>query len=452
VSARASRTESAILSPPRGLGVPALYVGLVADAPQTPPFRIGLGGVDVVEVERADARAAVRTIGPTGVSLRLGLADSRLSSRHARLTRIGTSWALEDLGSKNGTWIAGVATKRQRLAVGDAFRVGHSMLVVREYGGCDGADDADPPALPRGLRTLSQDLSARFADLARAAATSVAIEIRGETGTGKELVARAVHDLSRRTGTFVAVNCGAIAETLAEAELFGHRRGAFTGADSERVGYVRMADGGTLFLDEIAELAPSSQASLLRVLQEGEVVPVGSDRPVRVDLRVVIASHVDLDQAVRAGRFRADLRARLLGFQIDLPALRARREDIAFIVADILARAGRSVTFSADAAAALYAHAWPLNIRELERALTTALAVARDHIELSYLPAALRSIRGDEVTEVDEDAQLRERVIASLARHEGNVAAVARELGRDRKQIRRWMKRFGLSRPTDDQG
>jgi len=161
---------------------------------------------------------------------------------------------------------------------------------------------------------MSPTLDAQFSDLAVAARGTVAGEITGETGTGKELIARAVHALSERPGQFVAVNCGALASSLLEAELFGHRRGAYTGAAGERAGLVRSADGGTLFLDEIAELPAAAQASLLRVLQEKEVTPVGADRPVRVDLRVVTATHQDLDEAVAAGRFRADLRAACSGF------------------------------------------------------------------------------------------------------------------------------------------
>src|SRR6185436_18020542 len=144
---------------------------------------------------------------------------------------------------------------------------------------------------------------------------------------GKELVARAVHALSWRPGAFIAVNCGSLASSMLEAELFGHRRGAFTGAASDRAGLIRSADQGTLFLDEIAELPAEAQASLLRVLQEKELTPVGADRPVRIDLRVVSATHQNLDDAVAAGRFRADLRARLLGVRVELPPLRDRPED-----------------------------------------------------------------------------------------------------------------------------
>jgi DNA-binding NtrC family response regulator len=346
--------------------------------------------------------------------------------------------------------VNGARITRKPLVDGDALVVGHTALVFRESGGESGDHDGPPPALAPGFATLSPALALRFDELARAAKTAVPIEITGETGTGKELAARAMHALSGRAGRFVSVNCGALAPTLLEGELFGHKKGAYTGATDDRVGLVRDADRGTLFLDEIAELPASSQASLLRVLQEGEVVPLGSDRPVKVDVRVVTATHANLDAAVAANKFRADLRARLLGVQIELPPLRARREDLGHLVATLLKR---DVTFAADAVAALYTYDWPLNIRELERALAAATAVARDRIELAHLPTALREpaapARVDEESLSPDDRALRDTLVAAIDRHAGNLAAVARDLGKDRTQIRRWMKRFGLSRDAD---
>ena len=454
-----SETLSAIItSPRRTRAVPALYVGLAGDAPQTPPARISLGGLDRIDLGRGDKRATSRRTADGAELLVLTLADARMSGQHARLSRLGAAWVAEDLRSKNGTTIAGHAIVRRQLADGDAILVGHTVLVFRDHGGEDGDLDGVPPAAAPGLATLSPELAARFAELASAARAAVPIAITGETGTGKELAARAVHALSGRAGRFVALNCGALPGSLLEGELFGHKKGAYTGAADDRAGLVRSADGGTLFLDEVAELPASSQSALLRVLQEGEVVPVGGDRPVKVDLRVVTATHKDLDAEVAAQRFRADLRARLLGVHLALPALRDRPEDLGLLVATLLDRIapGRRVTFAADAVGALYACPWPLNIRELERALAAALAVARDRIELTHLPAALRSppveaagVGVDEATLSVEDRAIREGLIASVARHGGNLAAVARELGKDRTQIRRWMKRFGLSRDED---
>src|SRR5262249_7449796 len=210
------------------------------------------------------------------------------------------------------------------------------------------AGDLEAPAMiAPGLATLSPALAEIYGHLDSAARGKVPIELTGETGTGKELAARAIHAVSGRAGAFAAINCGALTGSLLEGELFGHKKGAYTGADADRAGLVRSADRGTLFLDEVAELPASSQAALLRVLQEGEVVPLGGDRPVKVDLRLVTATHKQLDAEVESGRFRADLRARLLGVTLALPALRDRSEDLVVLIAALLERLapGREIAF-----------------------------------------------------------------------------------------------------------
>ena len=437
----------------RDRSVPALFVGLAGDTPLAPPARIGLGGLDRVDLGRGATRRIERARSDGAETLAIALADPRMSSKHVRLSRVGGAWIAEDLASKNGTWIGRKRIARRQLADGDVMVVGHTALVFRTTGGEEPDLDALPAGQP-GLATMSTPLAAQFAGIAQAARSTVPIEVTGESGTGKELVARAVHALSGRRGGFVAVNCGALAGGILEGELFGHKKGAFTGAADDRLGLVRSADNGTLFLDEIAAIAPGSQAALLRVLQEGEVVPLGSDRPVRVDVRLVTATHKAIDGEVDAGRFRADLRARILGVSVALPPLRERLEDLGPLVSVLLAKQPRVLPFSADAVDAIYAHRWPLNIRELERSLAAATAVARDRIELEHLPP---SVRGASIgAELDLDAMsdadraLREQLTAAIARHGGNLAAVAKELGKDRTQIRRWMKRLGLSRETDD--
>ncbi len=459
---------------------PALYVGLAGDAPHTAPARISLAGVDRLDVGRGDKRTVTRQVTNGLTCVVVTLADARLSSQHARLSRIDSAWVAEDLKSKNGTLIGRQRITRHCLADGDAILVGHSVLVFRDHGGDGGDCDGAPAAPATGFTTMSSTLATQFAELALAARSSVPIEITGESGTGKELAARAVHALSGRGGKFAAINCGALPSSLLEGELFGHKKGAYTGAVDDRLGLVRSADRGTLFLDEIAELPAASQAALLRVLQEGEVMPLGGDRAVKVDLRVVTATHKDLDAEVAANRFRADLRARLLGVQFALPPLRRRLEDLGLLITMLLGRLapGREVRFSADAVAALYAYDWPLNIRELERALAAALAVAHDRIELRHLPPALRppasasgidasqaTITGPVVARLRSaavapgidlaalsiaDRAIHDQLVAALERHGWNLAAVARELKKDRTQIRRWMKRFGLSRDAAD--
>jgi len=272
----------------------------------------------------------------------------------------------------------------------------------------------------------------------------------GESGTGKEVLAQAIHALSGRAGSFVAVNCGAIVRELVESELFGHRKGAFSGAYADRLGFVRESDGGTLFLDEIGDLPLPAQASLLRVLQESQVVPVGSDRPLDVDLRVVSATHRQLGRMVRDGTFRHDLLARIDGVRLRLPPLRERREDLPLLLSTLLARLapGRpEVKIAPDAAQALLDYGWPLNIRELEHSLQEALARSQgDTLELADLPRALRDpaeeARPDMLTA--EEEQQRTALIAMLGTHGGNVTAVARAMGEHRTQVLRWIERYGL--------
>jgi transcriptional regulator with GAF, ATPase, and Fis domain len=453
-----SDTLSAIVSTPkRGRGKPALFVGLAGDAPRTPPARISLAGIDRVDVGRGDVRRIDRRKADGADLVTVALADARMSTQHARLTRLGGAWIIEDLGSKNGTWVGTQRITRKPLGDGDAVVVGHTVLVFREAGGEEGDLDGPLTAAIPGLATLSPVLAERYRELASAARSMVPIEITGETGTGKELAAQAVHTLSGRSGRFVAVNCGALVGSLLEGELFGHKKGAYTGAGDERAGLVRSADGGTLFLDEVAELPVPSQAALLRVLQEGEVVPLGGDKPIKVDLRLVTATHRDLEAEVGANRFRADLRARMLGVGLALPPLRERREDLGILITTLLERIapGRAIKFSGDAVAALYAYDWPRNIRELERALAAALAIATDRIELQHLPAPLRerevALPAFDLSSLSpEDQKLRETLVAAIAKHDGNLAGVARDLGKDRTQIRRWMKRFGLTRDDGD--
>ena len=349
--------------------------------------------IDQVLIGRG-VRGATRSQSDGLRLLTLLLDDPRLSGQHARMIRIGGIWMIHDLDSKNGTWIGRQRANQYQLADGDSMVVGHTAIVYRDRGGEDGDQLESPPAIDPGLRTLSVDAARQFADLAAAARSKVPIELAGDSGTGKELAARAVHTLSGRPGRFVAVNCGSLPGSLLEAEMFGHKKGAYTGAADDRAGFVRSADAGTLFLDEVAELPAGSQAALLRVLQEGEVVPLGADRPVKVDLRIVTATLKSLDEEVAAKRFREDLRARLMGVRIELPPLRERREDLGWLIATLIDRVapGRSLTFSADAVAALYHYELAAqHSRARASASTAAAALAPGRIELQHLPIALRT-------------------------------------------------------------
>ncbi|WP_428262169.1 sigma 54-interacting transcriptional regulator [Haliangium sp.] len=455
---------------------PALILALECARPSALSARYSLGGVSAVALGRGGHRAAQRSGDGPGAELTVKVPDLWMSSRHARIDFTFGRWVLEDQGSKNGTVVNGVTTRRAVLADGDLVELGRTLFMFRD-GVPFGAGDPSildlnerPPTAP-GLVTLVLPFARELAKLAHVAGADIPVMLQGDSGTGKEVLARAVHALSRRRGEFVAVNCGAIPEHLVESELFGHRRGAFSGAVEHREGLIRSADRGTLFLDEIGDLPPSSQATLLRVLQEREVVPVGASRPVPVDLRVVVATHRDLDAMVARGEFRHDLFARLAGFRLALPPLRARRDDLGLLTGLLLGKLARrrakispaatEPTLEIGAARQLFVHQWPLNVRELEQALATAVVLAGGApIALAHLPEAVR--RGDTGPIVTddrsdatrprarpplgpEDARLCEDLRALMRAHAGNVSAVAREMGKDRKQIQRWLKRFGLS-------
>ena len=270
--------------------------------------------------------------------------------------------------------------------------------------------------------------------------------LEGETGTGKEVFARAIHALSRRSGAFIAVNCGAIPRDLVEAELFGHKKGAFSGATEDRLGLVRAADRGTLLLDEIGDLPLPSQAALLRVLQEREIRPVGAARPSSVDLRVIAATHRPLDRMAEEGAFRADLLARLAGYRLTLPPLRDRRADLGLLAAALAKAGAGDVTLRPRAARAMLAHAWPGNVRELEKALGTAVILAGGApLDTEHLPPPVRQAldRGAAARLAEAQAETRD-LTAALREHEGNIAAVARAMGKARMQIQRMMKKHGL--------
>ena len=433
-----------------GRPVPHLVVSFLADDPLAAPSRHRLIGTKLVSLGRADSVSVDRS--PERIVL--GLPDAWLSSHHAALRPVLHRWAIEDLGSRNGTFVNGARVRELMLADGDVIELGHSFLVFRLAPPDAGPEDLTATAFddgPPGLTTLSPSLARKFEQLRRVASSLQSVVIGGETGTGKEMVARSVHALSGRTGDFVAVNCGALPEALAEAELFGHRRGAFSGAVAERTGYVRAADGGTLFLDEIADLRLPSQAALLRVLQERQVVPLGAERPIAVDVRVCAATHEALAECVAAGRFRADLLARLRGFELELPPLRERPEDLGLIVRALLRRRGEAATFKAAAVRQLFTYTWPHNVRELEQVLGSALALAsgnpidRAHLALATAPSASRRaatgrgrpLRADELAHRDQLIQL-------LREHGGNIAAVCRAIGKGRQQIHRWLKRYDL--------
>jgi two-component system response regulator HydG len=287
----------------------------------------------------------------------------------------------------------------------------------------------------------------------RVAPTDATVLITGESGTGKELVARALHTASRRADKpFVPVNCAAITETLLESELFGHARGAFTGALRSRRGLFEEASGGTLFIDEIAETAPGFQAKLLRALEEGEIRRVGESLPVHVDVRVVAATNQNLKDAVAQRRFREDLFYRLNVVPIRIPPLRERAEDIPLLAEHFLRaytqRAGERKTLSTSAIEKLIAHSWPGNVRELENMIEQAAALAHNEVLSDAdirLEGATPSASGHVQTLAEAvDAAERRAIQAALARCAGDLSRVGRELGVSSTTLWRKMKKLGL--------
>jgi sigma-54 dependent transcriptional regulator, acetoin dehydrogenase operon transcriptional activator AcoR len=477
---------------------PQLVLVANSDDPRAASSRHLLGDIDEVRFGRGD-RSVQRLIAGERRVLELRMPDRRMSGSHGRLVRGPSGWMLDDPESKNGAVVDGTVTRRSAIGDGSVIELGHTFFVFRHAAVEQGAaSDVRDDQLRSGAPTLATfdgALAERYATLERVAPTRVSVLLKGETGTGKERVARAVHELSGRRGAFVAVNCGALPPSLVEAELFGHRRGAFTGAVSERLGLVRSADGGTLFLDEVGELPAASQAAFLRVLQEHEVVPVGVDHPIKVDIRLCAASLRDLEALVSSGRFRRDLYARLFGLTIELPPLRQRRVDLGLLTRRMLAAipGGAEVRFAPVALRAMLRHDWPLNIRELEKVLTTAVALATEGvIEAAHLPQRLRpGARGEEggvggggrdavggggpgdrgearaddgaggpdrrngaggvpaqavlpATGRRSDAELREQLVGLLTLHQGNVQAVSKALNTRRTQVYRWLERFGI--------
>ncbi|HZO14089.1 MAG TPA: sigma 54-interacting transcriptional regulator [Polyangiaceae bacterium] len=446
---------------------PFLFVILSADRPLAQSSRHALGRVDEVLLRRGARRADARVVDGDRKQLVIMIPDPRMSSEHARIRRSERGWIVEDAGSKNGTLLDGERLTQARLRDGAILEVGRTFLLFRSslpFRAGDAADRSapspdDPIAL---LATLSPALERAFDVLRDVAASTIPVHISGESGTGKEVLARAIHALSGREGTFVAVNCGGLPATLVEAELFGYRKGAFSGAHDERAGLVRTAHGGTLFLDEIGDLPHAAQAAILRMLQEREVLPLGSDRPVAVNLRIVSATHRDLEASVRASQFRADLLARLAGYRLKLPPLRERREDLGLLVARLLERiedvSTASVSFSAAAARALVSHAWPRNVRELEHRIRLGVVLAKggvvevDHIfgpdaepfmVLERDEARATGTSSAHPARATAEAQ-RAAVEAMLEQHQGNISAVARAMGKARVQVQRWIKRYGL--------
>jgi transcriptional regulator with PAS, ATPase and Fis domain len=350
------------------------------------------------------------------------LQGARVSRHHAEIVSRGPIHVIRDCDSKNGVFVDGHRVVELPLSVGQTVRIGDWLGVVMV------GDRAQRARLT--IDRLAEGLYAgptfarALTGVCAVSAATIPIILEGATGTGKERVARAIHTWSGRRGAFVAINCAAIPESLAEAELFGFRRGAFTGADAAAKGHVRSASGGTLLLDEVSDLSLGIQVKLLRVLQEGQVLPLGESSPIDVDVRVVVASQRPLRTLVREGRFRADLWARLNGVTIRLPTLEERKEEIPFLFLHMLEEAGmRDVAVSPECLEHLCVHDWPLNLRELSALARRIAVIHRD--ERLLTTRHLVDLRGqDEGAVVAASGDRRRRTRSSRAYSTQSIEAL----------------------------
>ena len=429
-----------------------LFLVLECERPLAAPLRIDLAPRERLVV----GRGADRVVSRDGLEVIVRLGDPWMSGRHVRVAVRdgGGGWSVEDLGSRNGTSVNGVRRARADLADGDVLEIGRSFWLFRAAAAAPAADE-----LP-GVATASSPFADALRRAARVAPTDLPVLILGESGTGKEVVARALHAASRRPGAFVALNCGALPANLVEAELFGHRRGAFTGATEDRAGIVREADCGTLFLDEIGDLAAivAGRAAPRAARARGD-----ARRRRAAGARRLPGGRGDAQGPREAGRERgvplrfggaarwargADSRRSASGVRTSASSSRrccaARRST---------GKRPRS-PLRPEAARALTSYDWPLNVRELERCLAAAVALADGgRIGLEQLSEAVRRdaprrVVPDAPTEASQaegaDGALRAELERRLGESGGNLSAVARAMGKGRTQIQRWVRRFGL--------
>ena len=397
------------------------------------PWLLEVHGAENRVVELTRGRPLVLGSGPLA-DLRVG--DPSVSARHCAVELRESGLEVSDLGSKNGLYV-GAARLSAALLVEDgaSFVIGQTSVLLRRQ-----SDDERPVEAIPGLVGSSPAMRRVAAEVRRHAPTRAAVLIQGESGTGKDVVARALHALSGRRGAYLPLNAGAFPDSLADAELFGHRRGAYTGATTGRAGAFELAHRGTLFLDEVGELSPAVQVKLLRVVEDGAVRPIGATEAARVDVRLVSASWARLAERVRENEFRADLFHRLSTVTIELPPLRRRKGDIAQLSRVLLARWEGDVgakRLTSAALARLLEYEWPGNVRELSAVLYRS-SVAAPSPEILAAHVTLperRPVAAPAVRLGQNDAH------TLLARSGGNVSRAARAAGVPRTTFRAWLAR-----------
>lgn len=421
---------------PGAAAVPGLILVFTAGRPAVACIRLTDGAVELGRDHPAFA----------------GQPDGRMSRRHARVAFDGRRFKVEDLRSRNGTTVDGGSPVSAPCEATRVVRVGDSLLLpVRDVTPCERygvrvtAGRVEGPALQGALQAVAQ-----------AAKGGSMLHVHGETGAGKEGLARAFHVAGPTpNGPFVAVNCATIPETVAERLLFGAKRGAYSGADTDADGYVQAAHGGTLFLDEVGELSPAVQAKLLRVLETGEVLALGASRTRRIDLRFCSATHRDLRGQVTAGGLREDLFYRIASPRVVAPPLRDRPEEIPWMLKAEVERASSMLSLHVSLVEACLLRPWPGNVRELlaeaHHAAQAALGEASPRVEARHLSETAGSAfaaprAGKEAAPAEHGPPpTRAEIAAALRKNRGNVSAAARALGVHRTQLRRWMERHGLA-------
>jgi len=432
-SVRTEGTVTLANASPQPVGV----IVRVRDAPAVPPeLRLHTG---------------VCVIG-SGVGSDIVVSDPAVSRQHVELSLVPEGVLVRDLTSRNGTYFRGQRVERMRLGLGTELEIGRATIEIRpdedELAGADYAEDEYG-----GIVGASPPMKRLFAVLRRLEGSLVPVMVHGESGVGKELVGRALHRFSARSsGPFVAINCGALPRELVGSELFGHRKGAFTGATDTRRGAFESADGGTLFLDEIGELPLEVQPMLLRALEVGEVRPVGADAVRHVDVRVIAATNRDLMAEVKAARFRHDVYYRLAVVRLTVPPLRERPGDVAVLARRFARDAG--VDLPEDVVLRFGRQAWPGNVRELRNAVLAWAAVGElAHAEPASSPADLESALAAIVdlgrTYGEQKDALVDRFtqayLEALMRHtHGNQSAAAKLAGLDRTYLGRLLAKYPI--------
>jgi DNA-binding NtrC family response regulator len=399
------------------------------------------------------------TVG-TATDSDLRLSDATVSRYHMQLQRRGDRILVLDIGSTNGIGLGQTLIERALVAPGTTLKLGHSSVRVDDGKTVTVEMNVDDSL--GGLLGRSPAMRRLMAKIQRAAETEVPVLIVGESGTGKELTARALHDLGQRAkAPFVTVDCGALTPTLIQSELFGHERGAFTGADRRHIGAFEQARGGTLFLDEIGELPAEVQSTLLGALERRVVRRVGGAEEVEIDARVVSATNRDLRAEVNAGAFRLDLFYRLAVVVLEIPPLREHADDIPLLVQSFLEEAGRDdvgAVFPPDTLAALRTHRWPGNVRELRNLVEATLAIGEFVSPASVMsPAASRAepaVASADAAVADRSyGEARQSVLSDfektylrqiIDRAKGNVSLASRLAHVDRTHLMRLMKRHGI--------